>query len=138
MSWGMHEAAKKIASGWYSELDTTREINADLGRENEKLREENERFIIKLNAEHIVRQNVESENAKLRDQLEEQKCFAADLERDVRALRELVRHMRCCFDREYTEYGIDFIATRCEDCEYDNASGRCDFDSRMAELGVEL
>lgn len=53
-------------------------------------------------------------------------------------LRELIRHMRCCFNREYTEYGIDFIATRCEGCEYDNASGRCDFDNRMAELGVEV
>lgn len=36
-----------------------------LERENARLREENERFIIKLNAEHIVRQNVESENARL-------------------------------------------------------------------------
>lgn len=35
--------------------------------ENAKLREENVRFIIKLNVEHIVRQNVESENAKLRE-----------------------------------------------------------------------
>lgn len=32
-----------------------------------ELLEENERFIIKLNAEHIARQNVESENAKLRE-----------------------------------------------------------------------
>lgn len=39
----------------------------DLEAENAQLREENERFIIKLNAEHIVRQNVESENTKLRE-----------------------------------------------------------------------
>ncbi len=37
--------------------------------------------------------DLEFENAKLRDQLEEQKCFAADLKKDVRALRELVRDM---------------------------------------------
>lgn len=36
---------------------------------------------------------LQAENAKLRNQLEEQKCFAADLEKDVRALRELVRDM---------------------------------------------
>ena len=58
--------------------------------------------------------------------------------RENAELRELIRHMRRCFNREYTEYGIDFIATRCEGCEYDNASGRCDFDNRMAELGVEV
>lgn len=35
--------------------------------ENAKLRKENERLIIKLKAEHIVRQNVVSENANLRE-----------------------------------------------------------------------
>ena len=38
MSWEMHEAAKKIADGWYSELETTRKRNAALERENAKLR----------------------------------------------------------------------------------------------------
>lgn len=38
-----------------------------LAAENAELREENERFIIKLNVEHIARQNVESENNKLRE-----------------------------------------------------------------------
>ena len=35
--------------------------------ENAKLREENRRLIIKLKAKHIVRQNVVSENAMLRE-----------------------------------------------------------------------
>lgn len=39
MSWEMHEAAKKIAEGWYSELEANRKRNAVLGRENVKLRE---------------------------------------------------------------------------------------------------
>ena len=39
----------------------------ELGTDNAKLQEENERFIVKLNAEHIARQNVESDNAKLRE-----------------------------------------------------------------------
>lgn len=38
MSWEMHEAAKKIADGWYSELEATRKRNAVLGRENANLR----------------------------------------------------------------------------------------------------
>lgn len=39
MSWEMYEAAKKIADGWYSELEATRMRNAVLGRDNAKLRE---------------------------------------------------------------------------------------------------
>ena len=38
MSWEMHELAKKIADGWYAELEETRKRNAVLGRENVKLR----------------------------------------------------------------------------------------------------
>lgn len=53
-------------------------------------------------------------------------------------LRELVRHMRCCMLNEYTEIGLDFIATHCEYCEYDNDCGLCDFEQRMAELGIEV
>lgn len=41
-----------------------------LQADNDKLREENERFVIKLNAEHVVRQNAESENAKLREEID--------------------------------------------------------------------
>lgn len=39
MNWEIHDAAKKIADGWYSELEENRERNAILGRENIKLRE---------------------------------------------------------------------------------------------------
>lgn len=66
-----------------------------------------------------------AENEKLRDQLEEQKCFAADLERDVRALRELVRDM---WSEGMCECGS---LGKCESCIYD-------YPSRMRELGVEL
>lgn len=38
-----------------------------LRQENKELRDENAKFIVKLNAEHIVRQNVEIENTKLRE-----------------------------------------------------------------------
>lgn len=114
-----------------------------LQAENAKLREERDHWHVEQahaygNWEDAYRRatELEAENFKLRDQLEEQKCFAADLERDVRALRELVRHMRSCFNNEYTEYGTDFIESRCEDCEYDNDRGWCDFESRMRELGV--
>ena len=39
MSWETHEAAKRIADGWYAELEDTRKRNAVLGCENAKLRE---------------------------------------------------------------------------------------------------
>ena len=44
MSWEMHEAAKRIADGWYAELEDTRKRNVALGRENAKLRELCRRF----------------------------------------------------------------------------------------------
>lgn len=63
---------------------------------------------------------------------------AAAHERENAKLRELVRHMRRCMSNEYTEIGLDFIATYCEYCEYDNDCGQCDFEQRMAELGIEV
>ena len=39
MSWEIHEAAKRIADGWHSELEEVRERNGVLGRENAELRE---------------------------------------------------------------------------------------------------
>ena len=44
MSWETHETAKKLADGWYSELEATRKRNAVLGRENAKLRDLCKRF----------------------------------------------------------------------------------------------
>ena len=87
----------------------------------------------------VNRLDLKEENAKLRDQLEEQKCFAADLERDVSALRELVADM------------WEFITTPCNDyCErcvvaeecserqdYDCCQWRDEYVKRMRELGVE-
>ena len=46
------------------------EDGAAMYAEYAELREENERFVIKLNAEHIARQNAEAENAKLRECLQ--------------------------------------------------------------------
>ena len=54
---------KRVAEPKQDIIDHMRDAN----HENAKLREENECFIVKLNAEHIARQNVESENAKLRE-----------------------------------------------------------------------
>ena len=79
-----------------------------------ELLEENERFIIKLNAEHIARQNVELENDKLRE-----------LVRDVYSLHW---------------HGVD--CTECpwfDEC--DNHGGGCPWlgilANRMSELGIE-
>lgn len=51
------------------------EVVALVGKANE-LEAENEKLIVKLNAEHIVRQNVEIENAKLRELLSMYVTFA--------------------------------------------------------------
>ena len=74
----------------------------------ERLAEENDKLLMRLNAEHIVRQNVERENAKL---------------------RELVRDMNraiCCLvvlGDAYVERHEDEL---------------CALDDRMSELGVEV
>lgn len=70
-----------------------------------------------------------AENEKLRDQLEEQKCFAADLEKDVKALRELVRDMF----RDFAD----------ADCELKARHGRTfmavtRYEPRLRELGIEV
>ena len=39
--------------------------------ESEKLKAENAKLVMKLNAEHLARQNVERENAKLRELVED-------------------------------------------------------------------
>ena len=90
------------------------------------------------------------ENAKLRDQLEEQKCFAADLERDVRALRELVRDMFSYASNREMELcnacvKADGEFSDCAACdEYDGACGIAKkrfeelYSDRMRELEVEV
>ena len=56
--------------------DTILELRDDLQRVNA----ENEKFIVKLNAEHIVRQNVEIENARLRKACAELAEFLTEAE----------------------------------------------------------
>ena len=62
----------------FGHMDALQSANERLKAENAKLREENERFIIKLNAEHIARQNVESDNAKLLELADAVKEFVDD------------------------------------------------------------
>ena len=62
---------------------------AELEAENDKLRVE----LTDLRLKSCPSCGIKVENEKLRDQLEEQKCFAADLMRDIRELRELVLDM---------------------------------------------
>ena len=97
------------AARWYSEK--LREAH----RTERKLLDENAKLVMKLNAEHIVRQNVERENAKL---------------------RELVRDMLACINNvsAHDTYCWDY----CDFCKMYITKGRCDFESRMRELGVEV
>ena len=72
-----------------------------------------------MDALQSANERLKAENTKLQDQLEEQKCFAADLEKDVRALRELVRDMW-----EYVYIGTAQDGQRLHD--------------RTRELGIEV
>lgn len=49
------------------ELDQAADLILELRDDLQQVNAENEKFIVKLNAEHIVRQNVEIENARLRE-----------------------------------------------------------------------
>ena len=81
-----------------------------------------------MNALQSSNERLKAENAKLRDQLEEQKCFAADLMRDIRELRELVLDMWFW----HYEGHIDNVPQE-EQTEHIDGVMR-----RMRELGVEL
>lgn len=107
-----------------------------------------EELVMKLNAEHLVRQNVERENVKLRDALDFclkyapncdecetmldcDECLRADsshkerkrLDYENAELRELVEDMAA----EMCGLGVDFKRV-----------GWCDYADRMHELGVEV
>lgn len=110
MSWGMHEAAKKLASGWYSELDTTREINADLGRENAKLRErvaeleeltDEKRYIPQewYQLATVENAKLRDENARLRSCLSDDADNARQIIGENAQLRELVAELASFISR---------------------------------------
>lgn len=82
--------------------------------ERDRLQADNAQLVMRLNAEHLVRQNVERENAKL---------------------RELVRDMLTCINNvsAHDTYCWDY----CDFCKMYITKGRCDFESRMRELGVD-
>lgn len=119
------------------------------------LRADNAKLVMKLNAEHLVRQNVEAENAKLRElagvpkceeceaMLDCDECLRADASQKERKrldyenakLRELVRALYYC-----TTSG------ECDECTV-NGGGAvhlmpdtiCDtMHDRMRELGIEV
>lgn len=53
------------------DIEYSCDSRAELAERIVALEDDNEKFIVKLNAEHIVRQNVEVENAKLRELCED-------------------------------------------------------------------
>lgn len=90
--------------------------------------------ILSVTAQHVA--ELERENAKLRNQLEEQKCFAADLEKDVRALRELVRDMARAWwacDNERCPHG-----SSCDAAVSEGKLTDCEMERRMREFGIEV
>jgi hypothetical protein len=120
-----------------------------------ELLEENERFIIKLNAEHIARQNVELENAKLRELVEEDSeqldkwqkkaeyysQLSQLAEAENAKLRELVGGLRYCAHEAYgmcarVPVGGERPFTCCPLYDFDSKEYRCE--KLMLELGVEV
>lgn len=92
--------------------DAMRRTIAEQHDEIAALGAENAKLVMKLNAEHIVRQNVERENAKLRE-------LVADM-------YKAFMHGNCyrwCEFKEPFNYITD---------------GKCQWYDRMRELGVEV
>ena len=69
--------------------------------ESERLKAENDKLVMKLNAEHLVRQNVERENAKLRE-------LVRDMAAEMRGLGvDFKRVGWCDYADRMRELGVD-------------------------------
>ena len=79
--------------------------------ESEKLKAENDQLVMKLNAEHLARQNVERENAKLRELVRDmhKALFSLNLDHCQACPREdtCVFIHECAFERDMRELGIE-------------------------------
>lgn len=70
-------------------------------REVDQLQDENAKLVMKLNAEHIVRQNVERENAKLRE-------LVRDMAAEIRGLGvDFARVGWCEYADRMRELGVE-------------------------------
>lgn len=68
----LEEISTTLSEETYGRLsDAIYETNCEFDEEVASYRAENAKLIVKLNAEHIVRQNAEVENAKLRELCED-------------------------------------------------------------------
>ena len=75
---------------------------------------------------------IDSLHTDIQEVMDERDQLMAENEK----LRELVRHMWRCFLNECADgYAI---VSRCGECPYNNDDGRCDFECRMRELGIEV
>ena len=153
MSWETHEAAKKIANGWYLELKETRERNAVLGRENAKLREqlEYDRQTARSRLERIDR--LKAENANLLERITTQKQTIQayrDESREWREVAERVQAENTKLQRLVTDIHKALFALsvdHCQACPREDAcvfihksfdDNECAIERDMQELGVEV
>lgn len=115
------------------------------------LEDENATLVIKLNAEHIVRQNVEAENAKLREERDMYRDLVGcmvhpdipdQLYAENAKLRELMRDMWCCISHigEYDIFYYDMAEDGCGMSCTVNGEHCCadKLHDRMRELGIEV
>lgn len=57
---------------------------------------------------------------------------AASIREYIDRLRELVRHLYTCMERQEPDGSL-----LCANCPYENESNECDYEQRMEELGVD-
>ena len=57
----------------------------------------------------------------------------AELESENKKLRELVRHLYTCMERQEPDGSL-----LCANCPYENESNECDYEQRMEEMEVDV
>lgn len=91
--------------------------------ELDRLKEENARLVIKLNAEHVARQNAEAGRDTWRCVAENEQDTIDHIERENKKLRDLVQMMYAC-------------KGECDECQWLNDGYACSY--FMQDLGIEV
>lgn len=67
------------------------------------------------------------------DEAKELAKYVAGVLDENAKLRELVRHLYICMERQEPDGSL-----LCANCPYENESNECDYEQRMEELGVDV
>lgn len=67
-----------------------------------------------------------------KDEAKELAKYVSGILDENHRLRELVRHLYICMERQEPDGSL-----LCANCPYENESNECDYEQRMEELGVD-